>query len=95
MAMLDKVKLALRISHTALDSDITDTIKTARLELIRAGVLVEKANSEDDELIDMALKTYCLYVYCNNDKIKDKYLESWQYQLDNIRKSDGYMRLGV
>ena len=91
MAIIDKVKLALRISHTALDSDILDTIQTARLELIRAGVLEEKANS-DDELINMAIKTYCLSAYCNDKKMAERYDESFKYQLDNLRKSSGYMK---
>ncbi len=90
MAILDKVKLALRISHTTLDADITDSINAARLELKRAGVLAEKADANDDDLIDMAIKTYCLYVYSNSEKKQDGYLKSWEYQLENLRKSEGY-----
>lgn len=89
MTILEKVKLALRISHTALDSDIEDTINTARLEMIRAGVSSNKANSDDD-LINMAIKTYCLSVYANNPDMAEKYDVSFKYQLDNLRKSAGY-----
>lgn len=84
--MLEKVKLALRISHNLLDSDIEDTIETARAELIRSGCSEEYANS-NHTLIVSAIKTYCLYVYANDEKKTQGFFESWQYQLDNIRKS--------
>ena len=38
MAMLDKVKLALRITHSKLDSEINENIDAAKEELERAGV---------------------------------------------------------
>lgn len=68
--MLDKVKLALRINHDLLDDDINDTISTARAELIRSGVSADVANSNLD-IVQMAIKTYCLYVYASTDKLKD------------------------
>lgn len=84
--MLDKVKLALRISHDLLDGDINDTIEVARAEMIRSGVSKGYANS-NHPLVENAIKTYCLYVYSNDDKKTQGYFDSWQYQLDNIRKS--------
>lgn len=84
--MLEKVKLALRINHNLLDSDIEDTINTARNEMIRAGVAEEVASGSSD-LVEMAIKTYCLFVYAN-EKMVDGYFKSWQYQLDCIRKSN-------
>lgn len=87
--MLEKVKLALRISHNLLDSDIKSTIDIARAELIRSGVSMDKAIS-DDALIESAIKTYCLFVYSNDDKRTQGFFESWQYQLDNLRKSGEY-----
>lgn len=84
--MLEKVKLALRISHNLLDSDINDTISTARAEMIRSGVAVDVANSNLD-VVEMAIKTYCLYVYANDTKMQDGYFKSWEYQLENIRRS--------
>jgi uncharacterized phage protein (predicted DNA packaging) len=84
--MLGKVKLALRISHNLLDSDINATIDTARAELIRSGVSEKYANS-NHPLVESAIKTYCLFVYANDDKKTQGYFDSWQYQMDNIRKS--------
>jgi uncharacterized phage protein (predicted DNA packaging) len=58
MAMLDDVKIALRVSHSALDSEINDLIAAARQDLILSGVLPAKANSNTDALIKRAIVTY-------------------------------------
>lgn len=85
--MLDKVKLALRITHTFLDDDISDTIALARSEMVRAGVSAGLADSEN-VLIEGAIKTFCLMHYSNDSKMVEGYAQSWEYQLDNIRKSN-------
>lgn len=85
--MLEKVKLALRISHNHLDTDITETISTARKEMVRVGIPADVAHSSSNDLVDMAIKTYCLYIY-GNEKTAPGYFESWQLQLDQLRKSD-------
>lgn len=89
MALLDEVKLAMRISHTRLDSDIEDTIETSRLEMIRTGVFPDVAYS-DDPLIKSAIKTYCRMTYASDEKMMDGYRKSWLYQVDSLRKSGGY-----
>ena len=58
MAMLDDVKVALRVSHTALNSEITDLIAAARQDLILSGILPAKANSDTDALIKRVVITY-------------------------------------
>lgn len=60
MALIDDVKTALRISHTKLDADITDTIAAGKKDLSIAGVAVI---SDDDQLTAQAIKMYCRYVY--------------------------------
>lgn len=88
--MLDKVKIALRISHNLLDDDILATIGTARAELKRLGISDILADSEDDNLIVMAIKTYCLYIYADASRVEG-YFTSWQYQIDNLRKTSKYI----
>lgn len=85
--IFNKVKLALRISHNLLDSEISDVITSARQELVRAGVDPEVANS-DKEIIQTAIKTYALEYYAQDPKDADRYSESFKYQLDCIRKSE-------
>lgn len=86
MTLVDKVKLALRITHTLLDTDIAETITLARAEMQRAGVDSALAAS-DNPLVEGAIKTFCLSVYTDKDKA-EMYFKSWQYQLDNLRKSE-------
>lgn len=87
MTILEKIKLALRISHTLLDAEITDVIASARQEMLRAGVDEAVANS-DYELVETAIKTYALQYYASDVKDAERYGESFRYQLDCIRKSE-------
>lgn len=59
MAIVDEVKVALRVSHTALDSEINDLIAAARQDLILSGVTAIKANDDNDASIKHAIFTYC------------------------------------
>ena len=54
--MLSKVKLALRITTNAFDSELTDLIAAAQLDLGVAGVIVPPTI---DELVTRAIITYC------------------------------------
>jgi uncharacterized phage protein (predicted DNA packaging) len=58
MSMLADVKIALRITNSAYDVEITDLIAAARQDLILSGVLPVKANSNTDALIKRAIVTY-------------------------------------
>lgn len=86
MDVFAKVKLALRISHNYLDSEITDVIASGRQDMIRAGVEESVANGST-ELVETALKTYALAYFAGATAEADKYNESFRYQLDCIRKS--------
>jgi uncharacterized phage protein (predicted DNA packaging) len=56
--MLEKVKMTLRISHSALDEEINDLIEAARLDLNLSGVSSLKVNDDADPLIIRAIITY-------------------------------------
>lgn len=56
MAILDEVKLDLRISHSKLDADITAQINTAKKKMAVAGVEII---AENDDLAVTAIKTWC------------------------------------
>ena len=91
MAMLDKVKLALRITHTKLDNDILDNIAAAKEELERAGVPRDLVTEpEKNPLIARAIKTYCQSMAALDQNQADKYMNSFKYQADNLRKSSLY-----
>ena len=86
MTILEKVKLALRISHNLLDDEILDVVQSGREELIRAGVSKEVAESTN-ELVETALRTYALAYYAGDKNEADRYDLSFKYQCDCIRKS--------
>ena len=56
MATLDNVKMALRITTTAYDSELTYLITAAELDLGVAGVVVPDTL---DALVERAIITYC------------------------------------
>lgn len=57
MALLDDVKLALRISSSAFDSEVSDLIAAAQQDLILSGVDPAKV-LDTDPLIKRAIVTY-------------------------------------
>lgn len=88
LTISDKVKLALRISHNLLDSEISDVITSARMELKRAGVKTDKAESDNEDVVT-AIKTYALAYFSSDNKDSERYSESFNYQCDCLRKSYG------
>ena len=86
MALLEDIKLTLRISHNLLDAEISDIITSARLELIRAGVNEDYANG-DTEDVETAIRTYALSYYASDVKDSERYDNSFKYQCDCLRKS--------
>ena len=56
MAMIDKVKIACRVKTDAYDSQLTDLIESAKLDLGIAGVVVP---APLDALVERAICTYC------------------------------------
>lgn len=90
MALVDDVKLALRISHTKLDGEIADYIDSAKEDMIRAGVSAYAVESDESKLIATAIKTYVLARMVDNPDTAQSYQKSYEYQLDALRKSADY-----
>lgn len=55
MALIDDVKMALRVTTQAYDAEISDLIESAKIDLGIAGVIVP----EDNKVVNTAIKTYC------------------------------------
>lgn len=56
--MLEKVRRALRIVDTSLDSEITDVISAAKLDLQRVGVIVPALDANIDAQMEIAIILY-------------------------------------
>lgn len=85
MAMLDKVRNALRISVTdnqAINEELNDLIDAAKLDLGIAGVVVPQT---DDKIVTKAIITYCKLSFGlpeDYDRLKRSYDEQ-KAQLSN------------
>jgi uncharacterized phage protein (predicted DNA packaging) len=75
--MLNDIKTALRISHTALDTEILDLIEEARADLVLSGISAVKANDEKDPLIKRAVRTYCKANFGFDNPDSDRLNESY------------------
>lgn len=90
--ILEQVKTARRIRHNELDSEIEDNIAEARAEMVRSGIDPAAAADDTKPLVVSAIKAYCKMVGASDKAQQEGYEKSWLYQLDCLRKSDGYMK---
>lgn len=84
--MLDKVRLALRITSNAYDEDLQGLIEAGLADLGLAGVLSEKVT---DPLIQRAVITYCRCMFgspADYDRLKRSYDE----QKAQLQTATGY-----
>lgn len=89
--MLEKVKLALRITTTAYDSELTDLIESAKLDMGIAGVVIPETI---DALVTKAVITYCKMSFGlpeDYDRLKASYDE----QKAQLISATGYTEWGV
>ena len=87
---LDKVKMALRITTTAYDSELTDLIEAAKLDMGIAGVLLP---SSLDELCDRAIITYCK-MHFGLPEDADRLKRSYDEQKAQLVTATGYTDWG-
>lgn len=92
MTMLDKAKTALRISQstTIYDEEITDLIDAARHDLKLAGVLPDKADSDEDSLIRRAVIVYVKAHFGFDNPDAEKLGESYRMLKEHLTLSSEY-----
>ena len=88
--MLEKVKLALRITTDAFDSEIQDLIDAALADLGIAGVTTITAT---DPLIVRAVTTFCRVNFGQPDDY-DKLKYSYDEQKAQLQVATGYTNWG-
>ena len=84
--MLDQVKLALRISTTAYDTELTYLIEAAKLDLGIAGVVLPE---ELDALVQRAIITYCKMSFGLPEDY-DRLKKSYDEQKAQLSTATGY-----
>ena len=84
--MLDKVKLALRITSNVFDSELTGLIASAKLDLGIAGVTLP---AELDDICTTAVITYCKMNFGNPENY-DRLKKSYDEQKAQLSMATGY-----
>ena len=84
--MLTKVKLALRVTTDAFDSELNDLIDAAKLDLGIAGVDVP---DEIDAIVSRAITTYCKLHFGEPDEY-DRLKASYDEQKAQLSMATGY-----
>lgn len=88
--MLEKVKLALRITTTAFDSELNDLIDAAKIDLGIAGVVVPVTTDTTlDAIITRAIVTYCKLHFGEPDEY-DRLKASYDEQKAQLSMATGY-----
>ena len=85
--ILQKVKTAIRIKHTALDNDILDNIQACLLDLKVHGI-VHKDHT--DALIQNAVKLYCKAEYTDDPEKSDAFRERYVEMRNCLKAAEGY-----
>ena len=85
--ILQKVKTALRIKHTALDTDLQDNIQACLLDLKMHGIVHK---DETDALIQNAIKLYCKAEYTDDPEKSDVYRERYAEMRNCLKQAEGY-----
>lgn len=86
MAMLDDVKVALRITTDAFNSELNDLIESAKLDLGIAGVVLPNTI---DEICKRAITTYCKMSFGIPDDY-DRLKLSYDEQKAQLVTASGY-----
>lgn len=84
--MLEKVKLALRITTNAFDDELTDLIGAAQLDLGIAGVIIP---AEIDSIVTRAIITYCK-LHFGEPSEYDRLKASYDEQKAQLSMASGY-----
>lgn len=94
--MLEKVKLALRISTDAFNDELNDLIGAAQLDLGIAGVDLTQpaaAATPTDKLLIRAIITYCRLNFGSPDEY-DRLKASYDEQKAQLSMATGYTDWG-
>ena len=84
---LNKVKAFIRISHSKLDGDITDSIDACLADLRTHGIIHK---DDTDPLILNAVKLYCKSLYTDDTAKAAEYLSRYNALRDSLKVAKGY-----
>ncbi|MET1247651.1 head-tail connector protein [Sporolactobacillus sp. STCC-11] len=93
--LLADIKLSLRITNAAFDTEIDSLIAAAQRDLIRAGLSADQVNSESaDPLIRQAITLYVKANFGLDNEDSDKYQRSYGLLRNELTMSQDYLQAG-
>ena len=95
MALLDDVKISLRVTTNAYDSEINDLIDSAKKDLQIAGIMesVTVSTANMNKAVVTAIKTYCKMNF-GNPQNYENLKKSYDEQKAQMSMSTGYTDWG-
>lgn len=87
MALLDDVKLSLRITSSAFNTEVQDLISECKSDLELAGLL---SVVETDPLVKRAIKAYCKANFGLDNKDSEKYMQSYESLKNKLSMTGKY-----
>lgn len=95
MALLDDVKISLRVTTNAYDSEISDLINSAKKDLQIAGIMesVTVSTADMNKAVVTAIKTYCKMNF-GNPQNYENLKKSYDEQKAQMSMSTGYTDWG-
>lgn len=88
---LSDIRLRVRSSVDKLDGEIKDLILAARADLVRGGVLPDRAADETDPLVKQAISTYVKAEFGLDNDDADKYRASFRNQKIALSMASEYI----
>ncbi|MCM3444377.1 head-tail connector protein [Metabacillus halosaccharovorans] len=96
--MLSEIKLALRITHDALNDEIIDLFEAARHDLMLSGVSSIKVQVDNDinsmlnvdPLIKRAIITYCKANFGYDNPDAERFTQSYQMLKEHLSIAGDY-----
>lgn len=85
--IVEKVKTDLRITHTALDEDISDTIDSCLADLVICGVNVP--DPEDPAVLNL-IKLWTRAAYTDDTTKASVYMERYGFMKATLMMATGY-----
>lgn len=95
MTLLQKIKLSLRITTTAFDSEITDLISAAVADLQLAGINGDTVVTDTtDPLVIQAIVAYCKWRFGEPENASQM-KELYELQKAQLQTATGYTNWGA
>lgn len=95
MALIDDIKLVLRITHTALDGEVTDLINAAKSDLKLNGIKSNIVTTATDELIKRAITIYVKAYFGWDNPDKEGLIKSYEMLRTHMSASVDYVHYTI